>query len=171
MKPRGGRIRRQFWMAALICLGLGLRIAAQEEDLPEGKGKETIQNTCTECHGLNKIFSETRTRDQWESVVNKMRIGGATMTDSEYTDVVGYLVTHFGPGDGAKPAERDAEKIDVNKAGAKELETALELTSGEAAAIIRYREAHGGFKEWLDLTKADGVDKAKIEAKKARLSF
>jgi len=162
MKHNGAKL-----IAALACLGFGLTIAAQDEDLPEGKGRETLQNTCTECHGLDKIFSETRTRGQWESIVNKMRIGGATMTDSEYTDVVEYLTTHFGPEE--KP--KAVDKINVNKASAMELESVLELTSSEAAAIVRYREAHGAFKEWLDLTKVEGVDKAKIEAKKARLSF
>jgi competence ComEA-like helix-hairpin-helix protein len=156
---------------ALVCLVFGLGIAAQEQELPDGKGKETIQTTCAECHGLDKIVDQPRSRGQWESVVNKMRTGGATMTDAEYTNVVDYLVAHFGPEESAKSGEKAEEKINVNKADAKELESALELTSSEAAAIVRYREVHGAFKEWVDLTKADGVDKAKIEAKKGRLSF
>jgi len=161
-------IHARFWIAASVCLALGLSITAQEEKLPEGKGKETLETTCTECHGLDKIVAEGRTRGQWESVVNKMRIGGATMTDAEFTDVVEYLTAHVGPEEEAKPA---AQKINVNKASAMEIETALGLTAKEAAAIVSYREAHGAFKEWLDLTKVDGVDKAKIEAKKDRLSF
>jgi competence ComEA-like helix-hairpin-helix protein len=163
-------MKGRFWIAVSVCLALGLGIPAQDDDvLPEGKGKETVENTCTECHGLDKIFSEGRTRGQWETVVNKMRIGGATMTDAEYADVLEYLVTHFGAEEEAKP--KAEAKINVNKAGPMELETGLKLSSDEAMAIVRHREARGAFKEWVDLTKVDGVDKAKIEAAKDRLSF
>jgi DNA uptake protein ComE-like DNA-binding protein len=37
--------------------------------------------------------------------------------------------------------------------------------------VVRYREAKGLFKEWRDLTKVDGIDKAKIEMKKDLLTF
>jgi DNA uptake protein ComE-like DNA-binding protein len=47
----------------------------------------------------------------------------------------------------------------------------LQLTAREAAAVVRHREAKGLFKEWRDLTKVDGVNKAKIEAKKDQLTF
>jgi competence ComEA-like helix-hairpin-helix protein len=47
----------------------------------------------------------------------------------------------------------------------------LQLTATESAAVIRYREANGPFKEWRDLTKVDGIDKSKIEAKKDQLTF
>src|SRR5438876_12148179 len=38
-------------VVALFFFGFGLPLAAQD-DLPNGKGKETLENTCSECHGL-----------------------------------------------------------------------------------------------------------------------
>jgi len=168
----GRRIQARFSIP-VIALGWGLSIAAQQ--LPEGKGKPILETTCTECHGLDMIIEEPRTKGQWESVVNKMRQGGANVSDQQFGELVAYLMEHFGPEEGDKakadPDKKPAEKINVNKATAKELETALQFTTAEAAAIVRYRESKGEFKGWQDLTKVEGVDKAKIEAKKDRLSF
>ena len=51
------------------------------------------------------------------------------------------------------------------------VETGLELSAENAAAIVRYREQNGGFKTIGDLKKVPGVDAAKIEAKKDRVEF
>jgi competence protein ComEA len=59
----------------------------------------------------------------------------------------------------------------VNKSSAIEFESALTLRRSQSAAIIRYREEHGPFKSLADLEKVPGIDAAKIEAKKDRLSF
>ena len=144
---------------AIIWLTVGLTLAAQE-NLPEGKGKHTLENTCTECHGLDKVLSKPRSEQGWRDIAKEMRSFGATMTDEELTDLIEYLVQNFG-----------ASKVNVNKATAKELEAALQLTARESAALVQYREANGPFKEWRDLTKVDGIDKAKIESKKDQLAF
>ena len=149
----------RFWVA-LFFVGWGLPLTAQD-DLPYGKGKETLENTCTECHGLDKVLSALRSRERWRTIAVEMRSKGATMSDSELDTLVEYLFQYFGA----------VEKINVNKATVKELETALQLTAREAAAVVRYRETKGLFKEWRDLTKVDGVDKAKIEAKRDQLTF
>jgi competence protein ComEA len=41
----------------------------------------------------------------------------------------------------------------------------------EAAAIIEYRAKNGPFKSIEDLKKVPGIDAAKIEARKDRLTF
>ena len=153
------------WLGpALACLGAVLGARAQT-DLPDGKAKQTIENTCHECHGLDKLFAKSRTRPAWQSLIKVMVDRGATLTDAEFTDVVEYLYDNFGDHGADQP------KLNVNKSTAKELETGLELPPDVARAIVRYREAHGNFKEWRDLVKVDGVAKDKIEAKKDRLSF
>jgi len=141
--------------SALLCLSLAAQV-----DLPEGKGKHTLENTCTECHGLEKALDKPRSEQEWRDVAKEMRSFGATMTDVELNDLVEYLVQNFG-----------ASKINVNKATAKELQVALQLTASESAAVIRYRDANGAFKDWRDLTKIEGIDKSKIEAKKDQLTF
>jgi competence protein ComEA len=157
---------------ATIVLALCLPLAAQDE-LPQGKGKETLENTCTECHGLDKVLSQLRSRERWRAIAVAMRSKGATMSDSELDILVDYLFEYFGTVETTEATPKAAErpKINVNKAAAKELADVLQLTPGEAAAIVRFREANGPFKEWRDLTRVDGVDKAKIEARKDQLTF
>ena len=144
---------------ALAFLVFALPLSAQD-DLPDGKGKETLENTCTECHGLDRALTDLRSRERWRTILVTMRAKGATMSDSELDTLLEYLVQNFGK-----------QEVNVNKAGAKELEVVLQITSKEAAAIVRYRETHGPFREWRDLTRIDGVDKATIEAKKDRITF
>ena len=150
----------RFCVAAFFLLGWGLPLAAQD-DLPDAKGKETLENTCAECHGLDRVLSALRSRERWRAIAIEMRSKGATMSDAELDTLVEYLSQYFGA----------VEKINVNKASAKELEIALQLTAREAAAVVRYREAKGPFKEWRDLTRVGGVNKAKIETRKDQLIF
>jgi competence protein ComEA len=83
------------------------------------------------------------------------------VTAPERASIVEYLSANFKPGG----------TIYVNKAKAKDLETALELSSADAAALVRYRDEHGSFKTVDDLKKVPGLDAAKIEARKDRLDF
>ena len=126
--------------------------------MPPGKGKETLENTCTECHGLDSVFDRLRTTTQWRDIATKMRRKGATMTDDELKTLVEYLAQNFGA-------------VNVNQAGAAELVKELGLSREAAAALVRYREAKGPFREWRDLLKVEGVDRARIEAVKDRLVF
>ena len=59
----------------------------------------------------------------------------------------------------------------MNKATAKDLEPALELSTKEAQAIVQYREQNGAFKSLEELKKVPGLDAKKVEAKKERLIF
>ena len=136
-----------------------------QERLPAGEGKETLENTCAECHGLDKILSKTHTRQAWRTIVAQMIRRGAAMSDTEASNLIEYLFEYFGED---APA---AGKVNVNQAAAKEIEAALELNSKDAAAIVRHREAKGNFKDWKDVAAVDGVDKSKIEARKDRLVF
>lgn len=140
-----------------------------QEDLPEGKGKETLEHTCTECHGLDKVVDKLRSPKQWRVIVTRMRAAGATMTDSEFSALLDYLVEYFGD----ESAEKDPqpEKINVNRATAKDLETSLQIASKDAAAIVRHREANGVFKQLQDLMKVEGIDKTRIDACKDRIAF
>jgi competence protein ComEA len=102
-----------------------------------------------------------KTRDEWGAVVGEMAADGAQATEDEFNEIVDYLATAF----------PKAPKINVNKAGAKDLEGGLELSTKEAEAIVHYREEKGSFKSIEDVEKVPGVDAKKIEAKKERLTF
>ena len=161
------------WLPAILTT-CALAVSAQD-DLPEGKGKETLENTCTECHGLDKALGQLRTGPQWRAIAVRMRLKGATMSDDELNTLVEYLSQNFGAVEEREPksasATNRAAKVEVNKASAKEIETVLKLRPAEAQAIVRYREANGPFRAWPDLTKADGIEKSRIEAVKDRIKF
>ena len=168
-----GSSRTLLWIGVLFtCCVLSL---CAQDDLPEGKGKETLENTCTECHGLDKALGQLRSERQWRAIAVRMRSKGATMSDDELKRLVEYLSQNFGAVEEGEPKSasvtKRAGKVNVNKASAKEIETVLELRPAEAEAIVRYREANGPFREWPDLAKADGIEKSRIEAVKGRIKL
>ncbi len=140
-----------------ICLTV-----AQAQDLPAGKGKDLVENTCGSCHGLDVVVAQHATKDGWASIVDYMVSRGATGTPEEITTIVDYLAKNF-------PAV--ATKTNVNKASSMDLQTQLELTAKDADAIVKYRTDHGDFKDWDGLTKVPGIDSAKLTAKKDSIVF
>jgi len=157
-------IRMLRWIWKTLLLAGFLVPAPAQDDLPAGKGKEILENTCTECHGLDKVLSQLRTERQWREIAVRTRSKGATMSDDELKTLVEYLAQNFGA------VEKD-RRININQASAKEMENALELRPRDCAAIVRYREKNGPFTEWRDLRKVSGIDKSKLEAVKDRIAF
>lgn len=131
--------------------------------LPDGPGKAETEKLCSNCHELARSVSLRQDTAGWAATFDKMVTLGATATDSERQAVIEYLSAHFGG--------EALPRINVNKARAIELESGLSLKRSEAAAVIAYRTKNGPFKSIEDLEKVPGVDAAKIEAKKDRLTF
>ncbi len=146
----------------LLCAPLGLW--AQSLKLPDGAGKPTVQKVCGTCHGAELVIGRQESREGWGAIVEDMIQRGATGTDDELYEVVDYLATNFSK-------SSPVIKINVNKATAKDLEASLRMPPKQAAAIVQQREGKGDFKSLDDLRKVPGVDAAKIEANKNRLSF
>ena len=136
---------------------MSLLCAAQAQSLPDGPGKNLTMDKCSMCHGIEVVAGMIQGRTEWDSTISSMVDKGADLDKDSYTAILDYLSTYLGP----KPA-----KINVNKADAKAIETGLEISAKEAEAIVKYRDQHGAFKDWHDLTRIDGVDAKKIEAKK-----
>jgi len=131
--------------------------------LPDGPGKAETERICSQCHELERSISLRQDRDAWQATTTKMVGLGAKITDKEFQMVVDYL---------AKNYQGEAlAKIKVNEADAIDFESGLSLKRSEAAAIVQYRTKNGPFKSIEDLKKVPGIDAAKIEAKKDRLSF
>jgi competence protein ComEA len=133
---------------------------AQAQDLPAGKGKDLVENTCGSCHGLDVVVAQHTNRDGWASIVDYMVSRGATGTPEELKTIVDYLAKNF-----------PAAKTNVNKASSMDLQTQLELSAKDADAIVKYRTDHGDFKDWDALAKVPGVDTAKLTAKKDSIAF
>ena len=130
-------------------------------NLPAGPGKDTFVSVCTLCHDLSAPMGKQWTRQQWELKVTEMLQEEPDVTREERAAIVEYVAANFKPGG----------KIYINIVAAKDLETALEISAGEADAIVRYRRAQGDFKNYDDLKKVTGLDNAKVESKKERLVF
>jgi len=133
---------------------------AQDIVLPDGKAKKLVENTCTECHGLENVVNATLTPEQWRTTVNDMVKRGATLSKEDIETVLDYLTVYFAQ-----------EKINVNTASAVQLQTALELTPAEADAVVSFRKENGKFKDIDALRKVAGVNSKKIDAKKDVIAF
>ena len=150
---------KSFLCFALVLFCAGSALA----QLPDGPGKAETERICKQCHELERSVSLRQDRAGWQATMDKMVALGAKGTQKEFDTVVDYLATNY-PGE-------DVPRINVNKARAIELESGLSLPRSQAAAIIQYREKNGDFHSLEDLKKVPGVDAAKIEAKKDRLTF
>jgi len=132
---------------------------AQDVVLPEGKGREAVENACTVCHTAERITRQSLTVDQWRSEVRTMVENGASLNPDEWEPVVAYLAKNFGP------------RVNVNTSSAQEISAGLQLTRAEANAIVAYRIANGAFKSLKDLAKVPELDTKKIAAGENRIAF
>lgn len=133
--------------------------AATAQELPDGPGKSALEEVCTKCHDLNQATARRRTAVEWEMVLDKMITQGAEATDTQFGEILDYLILNF-----RKP-------INVNQASAKSLEAELELSTKEAEAIVAYRKRNGAFKSVENLKKVPGLDARKVDAAKDWLTF
>jgi competence protein ComEA len=132
-----------------------LLFAGLAQDLPDGPGKETVLKICRDCHDLDTITAENRTKEGWKKTVAKMGDRGAEGTDEQFEAVVVYLTKYFG-------------RINVNTATAEEIAAGLDFSAKEAESIVQYREKNGAYKTWKDLSAV--IDAAKVEARKNHIA-
>jgi len=145
-------------VAALLCSARG----AQAQQLPEGPTRDLVTSTCSRCHEFDRVLSQHQDKDGWSAIVNKMKGLGLQASDDDIEKIVDYLATNL-------PAEK-VEKLNINKMTAVQFETTLGIPRPLSRAIIEYRDKNGDFKTLDDLKKVPGVDPAKVDAKKDRLT-
>lgn len=148
---------RLFVLCALCAL------CGKSQSLPDGPGKAETEKLCRGCHEVARSISLRQDRAAWAATVQKMGSLGMKASDADQQLVVDYLAKNY-PADAVPP-------VNVNKAPAIDFESRLGLRRSQAAAIIRYRNEHGDFKNLDDLKKVPGIDAALLEAKKDRLVF
>lgn len=151
---------------------------APKASLPPGKGKAIVAKSCVNCHALKVVTSKRATKEQWSALVDQMVSRGADLTDDEIDIVVSYLAKNFGPKAGSPaPAKNnflpatDSESVNINRASAAELAAVLHLSMNDCKAIVAYRQGHGSFRNWRDVSKVPGVPIAEIESKKGQIRF
>ena len=145
----------------LVCVAVAWGQTENAPALPDGPGKETFVSVCSLCHAPTAPMGKQWTRQEWELKVIEMLQEEPDVTREERAAIVEYLAANF----------RSGGKIYINFATAKDLESALEISSSEAEAIVLHRKNKGDFKSIDDLRKVSGLNAARIEAKKDRLVF
>jgi competence protein ComEA len=155
-------MKLRFGPFKIICLFLILAGSAVWAQLPDGPGKDITLEICGTCHDAKVLALQHQGTQGWTDTISKMIEKGAEGTEEQFNAILNYLVKNFGPA----PAP-----VNINQAPARELESQLEITSKEAAAIVKYRGEKGLFKALDDLKKIPGLDFKKIEAKKDRIIF
>lgn len=151
-------------LACAVAFSGALALHGQTLKLPDAPGKAVTEKVCGACHGAEILIGRQETRESWAATVNDMIQRGATGSDDEFFQVVDYLAANFSK---TSPVTR----INVNKATAEDLQKALRISEKQAAAIVQQRTGKGDFKSIEDLKAVPGLDAARIEASKNRLSF
>lgn len=153
----------------LISMPCMIAVAAAQQQAPssqltDAQAKALFERVCTRCHDAEATTRSRNTRARWADVIDDMASRGAQATDEEFEQIIDYLARNYNK-------EKPATKVNVNKAAAGDLASALSLSQEDASAIVEYREKNGAFKEWQDLKKVPGIDMKQIESKKSQLEF
>ena len=99
--------------------------AAKAQDLPEGKGKDLVDQVCGACHGTDLVSARRATKEGWGYIVDDMVSRGASASDDQVKTIKEYLAKNFG-------------QVNVNKADSAEIASVLEITPAQAdAAVLR----------------------------------
>ena len=132
-------------------------LALAQSELPEAPGRETVMRVCGNCHHPRILIGRELPEDAWVAVVGEMARRGARASDTEFDEIVRYLVTNI-----------KESRVNVNKAGTEEIARALNLSSGEAEALVEARKK-AEFRTLGDLKRV--VEPRKIERSRHRIAF
>jgi virginiamycin B lyase len=79
--------------ALLLCPPAFAQSAAPT--LPEGPGKDLVQNACTACHALTMVTRAGHSRGEWDTVLHMMVNVGAAVPEDQFKVVAEYLAKNF----------------------------------------------------------------------------
>jgi hypothetical protein len=63
--------------------------------LPDGEGKQILENVCTACHDLDLVTGTQANKQGWEDIVKSMNAKGAGLSDKDTSVLVEYLAKAF----------------------------------------------------------------------------
>jgi competence protein ComEA len=148
----------------LMLLALACAPAADEKEagrLPDGAGKEIVGRICIDCHDSGNFRKARFSSEEWSDSVADMVERGAKGTPAEIDVVVAYLAKNFGK----------SAPVRINTAPFAEIKVVLGFTVAEVRALLEYREKNGELKSFEELLKVPGIDAAKAEAQRPRISY
>ena len=128
------------------------------QELPAGEGRDTVVAVCSDCHDVDVIAAQRRSRIEWQDIVQDMAARGGAATEDDIQIIVQYVVANIG-------------RVNVNRAAAVDLEEIVQLSAPEASAIVEFRMHGGDFRTLEDLRKVPALDFARIQERKDRIVF
>jgi hypothetical protein len=60
------------------------------------RGRELVEDVCTYCHNLDRLQRQQLSREEWRGLIKGMISEGAPVTDEEFSEILDYLVKHYG---------------------------------------------------------------------------
>src|SRR6516225_1384719 len=89
-----------FFAAALFCSMASAQpqVKGTPRPLPEGDGKQILDNACTTCHPITMITNAGHTREDWQLVMERMVAAGAEVPQNQIATVTDYLAKNFPEG-------------------------------------------------------------------------
>jgi cytochrome c5 len=79
-----------------LVLGLVLAACGAADEPPADlDGKALVEERCTQCHGLQNVTGAKKSRDGWQSNVERMIGKGAQLNDAEKAAVIDYLAEAY----------------------------------------------------------------------------
>lgn len=93
------KISRYLVCLPILATGLSWAVPGwgQGLGLPDGKGRDTVMQVCTACHGLDHITNPHKklTAEEWEFYFYEMISRGAPMPRDKMDVVKNYLIDNF----------------------------------------------------------------------------
>jgi len=65
--------------------------------IPDGPGKDTVLNICTQCHDLQRVKRTKLTAEGWAEILEAMLNEGAPITEQDFPVLLRYLSRNFKP--------------------------------------------------------------------------
>ncbi|HET6629674.1 MAG TPA: hypothetical protein VFG91_07855 [Woeseiaceae bacterium] len=87
------------WNIAVALLPMGILIGAGaalgQAPFPEGPGRDTLLQVCTQCHAPNRILEADATADEWQFILYDMIARGAPVHEDDVDVLEKYLIDNF----------------------------------------------------------------------------
>ena len=99
MRSRNVVLRLVFlsFIAVSVASACGSASSEPTEEPGPVAGETLLQERCTQCHGLDRVTEEEKTREEWADTVARMVDQGARLDEDEQSVLVDYLAQTYGP--------------------------------------------------------------------------
>jgi hypothetical protein len=79
---------------ALAAMASGHAVA-QDDELPNSPGKDTLIEVCTQCHAIGIVIQQDRAPEEWDELMQRMVGMGAPATPDQQQAILAYLKKNF----------------------------------------------------------------------------